>query len=171
MRLRRLIHDRRGQAALNGFFMVLIFILIVAGLVDVYNLTTVRSWAYRAAEDASLRGAAAGRDWAYLVSTGLIRLDSTTATYEATSLLNRELALHGLAASTVDIRVIAGPGGGTVVGYPPLTRANIFSEADWTETDPAVGVYVVIPVSTTFFGLINGGASIDIHVFAASAVS
>ncbi|MFQ5886941.1 MAG: hypothetical protein ACE5II_06880, partial [Anaerolineae bacterium] len=64
------LSKERGQASVAGIMATLIFILITAGLVDLYRLQEVRSWAYQAASDAALAGVGSGRDYAYFMATG-----------------------------------------------------------------------------------------------------
>jgi len=75
-----MIRERRAQSAVWGLLTILIFIIIAAGLVDIYRLYAARNWAYTVAQEAALAGASRGRDWAYVSATGNIRLTSTLAT-------------------------------------------------------------------------------------------
>jgi len=71
----------------------------------------------------------------------------------------------------VDIRVLADPEGGIVPGYPAVPRASQWNVSSWSESEPSVGVFLVIPVETYLFGLINGNQRIQVHVFAAAGVA
>lgn len=145
-----------------------VFVLLAALALDLYSLTTTRAWAYRAAAEAALQGASAGRDWEAFYATGSLRLDENVAGQVALDTLNGGLVQRGLVAESVDIRVL--PDGGSVANYPPLPLADQWNAGTWSSPRPAVGVYVAIPATTTLLGLVGSRASV-LHVFAAASVA
>ncbi len=165
------LSDQRGQASVAGVVATVIVILITAGLVDLYRLQEVRSWAYQAASDAALAGASSGRDYAHFMATGVISLDEGVAIEAARERVQEEMAARGIVEYTVDIRAVADPEGGTIPGYPPVARASQWNVSSWNESEPSVGVFLVVPVETYLFGLINGNRPIQVHVFAAAGVA
>lgn len=162
-----MLSDNRGQAFVAGFMLLFILILVAAGLADYYRLETVRDAAERAAYEAALRGASRGRDWDYAASTGSMRLDESVAEAEADAYLADAMQGLGQVNYTVDIRVLPETDGGTIEGYPPVTRTAAFDEVDWTAIKPAVGVYVEFPVETMLLGLVAGD-QVELHVFGAA---
>ena len=57
-----MIRDRNGQSALWGFLIMMAFIAIASGLVDIYRLYAARNWAYTLAQEAAMAGASRSRD-------------------------------------------------------------------------------------------------------------
>jgi hypothetical protein len=165
-----MIADRRGQSFAAGILLVTLFALITGAVYDVYNLTATRAWAYRAAGKAALAGVQVGRDYSYYMSTGDIALDAVTAEAAAADLAHHALSDRGLTGHTLEVEVLPWPGGGTVSGFPPVGRANQFGGTSWTALEPSVGVYLAVPVHTVFFGLVNDGGPVMVHVFAAAGV-
>lgn len=165
-----MIRDRRGMGLAGGFLLMLVFILLAGVLVDVYTLERARDWGFRAAQDAALIGASKGRDWESLSAAG-IRLDPETAKTEAEHHVTAAAAAAGLTSYTIDVRVLPDFNGGTVAGYPPVSRASVFGHVDWASPEPAVGVYLEFPVATTFLGILNGNAPVTLHTFAAAGVA
>lgn len=165
------LSKERGQASVAGIMATLILILITAGLVDLYRLHEVRSWAYQAASDAALAGVGSGRDYAYFMATGMISLDEGVAIQAARERVQEEMAARGIVEYVVDIRALPDPEGGSIPGYPPVPRASQWNVTSWSESEPSVGVFLVVPVETYLFGLINGNQPIQVHVFAAAGVA
>lgn len=165
-----MIANRRGQGMLDGLLAMLVFVMLAAVLVDVWTLYQMREFGYRVARDAAFIGASRGRDWLSLTSEG-IRLNAATAQSEAEGLIATEMAAKGITGYTTDVRVLADYNGGTIAGYPPLTQATTFGSANWTSPEPAVGVYLELPVTTAFLGILNGNAPVTLHVFAAAGVA
>lgn len=165
-------HPRqRGQATLAAGLSILMLALLAAGIVDVARLWETRLWAYRVAEAAALAGTSAGRDYAAFVATGSLTLDATTAQTAAQDSLLLGLQARGLdGAATCDIRVHPTAGPASFPGYPPVARAAQRG-MPWSPVEPAVGVYMVVPVRPILYGWINGNAEIDLHVFAAAGVA
>jgi hypothetical protein len=161
--------DERGQTAVSGLLFTLILALIVAFLVDVYSLKETRSFAYDLASEAALIGAARGRDFSHFISTGEIRILEDVAREEALEVIVEGMGRRGITDYEVRIEVL--PEGGTVFGFPPVPRASQFGSSDFSSEEPAVGVYLAIPVRVYFFGLVVGGESVTVHVFAASGIA
>jgi hypothetical protein len=157
-----------GQAVVLVVVLLPVFVLLAALVLDLYSLTTTRAWAYRVAAEAALQGASAGRDWEAFYATGNLRLDENLASQVALDTLNGELAQRGLAASSIDIRVL--PDGGNIAHYPPQANADQWNAGSWSSPRPAVGVYVSIPVTTILLRLTGSHASV-LHVFAAASVA
>jgi hypothetical protein len=162
--------DERGSATLAGILFALILVVLAAAIVDVYRVQDIRTFAYGAANDAALRGASFGRDWNRFTATGELGLDTAIATNAATNALTELMQTRGLATYTYRIEVLPDPGGGTINDFPPVARAELRQRSDWSESEPAVGVYVEISVPTLLFGLINGNQPIAVHAFAAAGV-
>ena len=159
----------RGQATAATIFAVIIFTLLAGAIVDVYTAWTAREWAYRAASSAAMRGVTVGRDFYVFAVTGQWQLDESAARAEAIAALAEETALQGVSSYQFDVRVLPDPGGGSIAGYPPVSRANQ-SGGDWSAAEPSVGVYLVVPVRTYFLNMVNGGQDFEIHVFAAAGI-
>lgn len=160
-----------GQATLAVGLSILMFALLSAGVVDVARLWETRLWGYRVAEAAALTGASAGRDYAAFVATGSLTLDAAAAQTAAQDALLLGLQARGLdSAATYDIRVHPVPGPASFLGYPPVARASQRG-LPWSPVEPAVGVYLVVPVRPVLYGWINDNAEIDLHVFAAAGVA
>ena len=166
----RILDDSRGQAIAAGIMLVMLFVMIAGAVYDVYKLTATRAWAYRIVGKAALAGVQGGRDFSYFMSTGNIALNASVAESVATDFAQYALSARGLGSYTLEIEVLPWPGGGTVGGFPPVARANQFGGTTWTAPEPSVGVYLAVPVDTVFFGLVNGGGPVDVHVFAAAGV-
>jgi hypothetical protein len=82
---------------------------------------------------------------------------------EAIDAVDEGLSELGLSGYTVWVEVLDSPGGGSIPGYPPGRT--------WTEPQPSVGVYLVVPVDTFLMGLVNGGGPVDVRAFAAAGVT
>ncbi len=101
---------------------------------------------------------------------GYLTLDGATAQAAAEDTLHAALQQRGLdGAATYDIRVHTTTGPASFPGYPPVARAAI-SGTSWAPTDPAVGVYLVVPVRPILYGWVNANQTVDVHVFAAAGV-
>ena len=166
------MRKQKGQTTIAAALLVVVLILVAAGLTDVYLLLETRAWARRVAEDAAIIGAGAGRDWDGFIATGEMRLIEATAQATTLDALQDGLSERNASPTAIDVRVLAEPFGGSIPNYPPLGRADIFGQGDWTATEPAVGVYLSLPVETTFFGLTFGGNQpVELHLFAAAGVA
>ncbi|TAK36110.1 MAG: hypothetical protein EPO21_03950 [Chloroflexota bacterium] len=173
MRFRRTLCQRlgenRGAAALWGAMAAVVLALSAAAVLDVYQLSITRNWAYQIASEAALRGVSWGRDFASVAENGGMRLDETTAIEEATSAVEAALAERGVARYLLDVRAL--PEGGTETGFPPVSRAIQSGKTDWSSTEPAIGVYLELAVPVAFFGLVSGTHSVPVHAFAAAALA
>lgn len=158
----------RGQIMVAGALLLMIVILVAGGLVDVYRLQAVRAWAYRAAEAAALAGAAQGRDFSTIYTVGQPRLDPGAGYAGAEKTLTAEIARRGLADVIYRIEVSEW-GGEEFAGFPPIARADLWSEGNWSVKEPAVGVYVEVAVPTFLLGLTQQGVVI-VHAFAAAGI-
>ncbi len=163
--------DETGQAAVASFVLTMILVLIAGGLVDVYRLQEARNWGYRAAEAAALAGATLGRDLAPLYDPAIEgpRVDPVTGHIRAEEVLRESLDRRGVTDASYQIEVLEW--GGTMLGFPPVARADMWMASDWTSSEPAVGVYLEMPVETWLLGLVSGDKAVDVHVFAAAAVT
>ena len=161
----------RGQATLAAGLGILMLALLSAGVVDVARLWETRLWAYRVAEAAALAGASAGRDSTPFTASGPLPLNATAAQTAARDPLLSGLLERGLdGAAPSDTRVHPVPGPPSFPGSPPVARASQRS-TPWSPVEPAVGVYLVIPVRPILYGWINGNAEIELHVFVAAGVA
>ena len=165
------MRDERGSAAIAGLFFTLILMVLAAAIVDVYRLQDMRTFAYSAANDAALRGASMGRDWDRFTTTGEMYLDPYAAADAAQGALQQVLQARGITGYDYRVGVMPNPGGGTfTLPAPCLPRASFWDTVTWTETQPAVGVCVVVPVQTILFGLVNGNQPVTVNAFAAAGV-
>ena len=165
-----MIRDRRAQSAVWGLLTILVFILIAAGLVDIYRLYSARNWAYSVAQEAALAGASRGRDWTYVAATGSIRLTPEIAASQAQQIITAEMNARGVSGYNADIRVLPDPSGGTITGYPPRPVRLGNGRGDWSTNEPAVGVYLTIPVEWLLLDRI-GIIEKSVCVFASAGVA
>jgi hypothetical protein len=161
--------SQRGQAVVAALLLVMTAVLLAGGMVDVYRLQEARHWAYRAAEAAALDGAATGRDLGAIYVGGQPRVDPDVGYAAAEDALLDALARRGVAGATYRIEVLEW--GGTAAGFPPVPRADMWGTSDWTSVEPAVGVYLEVPVDTFLLGLVSGNQPVTVHAFAAAGVS
>jgi hypothetical protein len=167
-----MIAARKGQAAVIGLFLILVFILIAAAAADLYYLFEVRNWAYSAAQSAALIGVSRGRDWGSVTATGQMALDPVVAYNAAAAVVALELASRNYAPGdyAYDVRVLPDPGGGFVSGYPPRQVRLEGGGLDWSSPEPAVGVYVELPVEMLLLDIFVADVK-NIYVFAAAGVN
>ena len=158
----------RGQAVVSGVLLVMILTLLAGGIVDVYRLQEARSWAYRAAEASALAGVTLGRDLSTVYWAGRPRVDPAVGFSTAEDVLLEALVRRGAVGAAYQVEVLEW--GGTVAGFPPLARADLWGVGDWTCEEPAVGVYVALPIETFVLGLAIGDRMVTVHAFAAAAV-
>ena len=169
-----MITDRHAQAWAGGVMFVVILVLVAAVLVDVYHCHEVRNFAYGLAADAAMMAANQGRDFESYFrpgTRGVLRLDEQCARAIAQSVVEEGMAGRGITNYQVIIHVITNPDGGQIPGFPPVARASLTGESDWSTDGPAVGVYLAIPVQTNLLGLVNGGQPVTVHAFHAAEVS
>lgn len=166
----RLHSAKQGQAAVEALFATMVFLLLVAGVYDVYAAYTARDWGYEIASESARRGVIEGQEWppTQFYHTGAFVLNPHKAKQKAKEHLLTELNARGIPSSdySYDIRVL--PNGGHISGFPPQGRANqITGSANWNESYPSVSVYLQLKVPTAFLGLISR-SEYDVHVFAAA---
>jgi len=173
--VKRHLVGQRGQAAVWGLFIILIVTLLAAALLDVGRAQATRAELYHVAEDAAFVGAGRGRDYATFLATGTWALDSAMAYDEAlaqaTARLDELQAQGRIQGYTLQVAVLPEAAGGAVPGFPPVPRAGLGGIVDWTETAPAVGVYVAADVPTILFGLVDGADHVTVHTFAAAGLT
>lgn len=165
-----MIRDRRGQSAVWGFLAMFVFIAIASGLVDLYRLYAARNWAYSVAQEAAMAGASRGRDWSAITVDGQMRLNAAIARDEAERLVTTEMTARGISGYTMDIRVLPDPDGGSIAGYPlrPVRLGNSLGE--WQSDEPAVGVYLEVPVNWLLLDRLIIAVK-TVRVFAAAGVA
>ncbi len=165
-----MIRDRRGQSAVWGFLAMFVFIAVAAGLVDLYRLYAARNWAYSVAQEAAMAGVSRGRDWSAITVDGQMRLNAAIARDEAERLVTTEMTARGITGYTMDIRVLPELGGGSIPGYPlrPVRLGNSLGE--WQSDEPAVGVYLEVPVNWLLLDRLNIAVK-TVRVFAAAGVA
>jgi hypothetical protein len=168
-----MIRDRRAQGTVWGLLLFLVIMLSTGVLVDVYEMFTVRNWAYGLAQEAALAGVSRGRDWA----TGTVpagggqvefSLVYTTARSEALAVVASEMLVRRVTGYQVDVRVLADSAGGTIPGYPPRP-VRLGASGDWSSPEPAVGVYLEVPVQPQLLNFFGLGVR-TVQVFAAAGV-
>lgn len=165
-----MIRDRRAQSAVWGFLGMLIFIALAAGLVDIYRLYAARNWAYSVAQEAAMAGASRGRDWSSLMMDGNVRLDSDRSSIEAQAVIDSAMNSRGIAVYANDVRVLPNPDGGSIAGYPPQPVRLTSGAGNWTSSEPAVGVYLEVPVNWLMLDMLNLNEK-TVRVFAAAGVA
>lgn len=165
-----MIRDRRGQSAVWGFLAMFVFIAIASGLVDLYRLYAARNWAYSVAQEAAMAGASRGRDWGAVATGGEIRLVEAIARDEAEQIVTTEMNARGVTGYTMDIRVLPEPDGGSIAGYPLRPVRLGSSLREWQSDEPAVGVYLEVPVNWLLLDRLNIAVK-TVRVFAAAGVA
>ena len=165
-----MMQDRKGQSAVWGFLTMMTFIAIASGLVDIYRLYTARNWAYAVAQEAAMAGASRGRDWSTFAGGGGIQLNSTTAKDEAERLVAAEMAARGISGYVMDVRVLPDTAGGSISGYPPRPVRLGSGLGSWSSSEPAVGVYLEVPVNWLMLDRINVVTK-TVRVFTAAGVA
>ena len=165
-----MIRDRRAQSAVWGFLAMMVFIAVSSGLVDIYRLYAARNWAYAVAQEAAMAGASQGRDWSAISAFGEIRLNLPTARQEAEDLIAAEMSARGITGYAMDVRVLPDPTGGSIGGYPPKPVRLGTGLGNWSSNEPAVGVYLEMPVSWLLLDQLNIPVK-TVRVFAAAGVA
>ncbi len=155
------LKQTRGQTIISGIVAVLLLIAVAATLIDGLHLLTLRQRCLEIASAAALRGVSVGRDYDGYLATGQITLDAATARDEATNAADVALTTLGLSGYTIRVEVLDAPGGGSVADFPPGQA--------WTESRPAVGVYLDVPGDTVLMqGVLS--APVTLRAFAAAGV-
>jgi hypothetical protein len=148
---------------------MLIFIAVSAGLIDVYRLYAARNWAYSVAQEAALAGVSKGRDWSSMTSSGL-RLDANLARSQSSAVVTSAMTQHGVTGYTLDVRVLPDQNGGSIPGFPSRTVRLGNGLGAWSSDEPAVGVYLQVPVKWLLLDGLNIVAK-SVSVFAAAGVA
>lgn len=163
-----MMRDRRGYATVWGVALTMLFILLVGAVYDVYTAYHYRTWGYEVVGEAARRGVIEGGEWppTGFYASGHLTLAPWKARAEAEAFLLDALSRRGIADYEYDIRVVPGPTGGTVPGFPPVLRAAQDGR-EMRVDGPGVGVYLEFSVPTVWLGLISRG-EYRIHVFAAA---
>lgn len=164
-----MLTERNAQAAVWGLLTLLVLVLLAGGLVDIYRLFAARNWAYSVAQEAALAGASRGRDWAAVASSGWMQLDAAVARSEAQALVASAMHLREIHGYSVDIQVLPDPSGGTISAFPPGEFRIGESLGDWSSAEPAVGVYLEVPVAWTLLDMF-GMLPQEVRVFASAGV-
>jgi hypothetical protein len=165
-----MIRDRRAQSVVWGFLGMLVFIALASGLVDIYRLYAARNWAYGVAQEAAMAGASRGRDWSSFMVDGNVRLDPDQSSAQAQSVIVFAMSSREIAGYVVDVRVLPDPGGGSVAGYPPRPVRMASGAGNWNSNEPAVGVYLEVPVNWIMLDMLNLNEK-TVRVFAAAGVA
>ena len=165
-----MIRDRRAQSAVWGFLGMMVFIAIASGLVDIYRLYAARNWAYTVAQEAAMAGASRGRDWSSMLVDGNIRLDPDQSRSQALAVIDSAMSSRGVVLFVNDVRVLPDPGGGAITGYPPQPVRLASGAGNWTSNEPAVGVYLEVPVNWLMLDMLNLDEK-TVRVFAAAGVA
>lgn len=165
-----MLHDRRAQSAVMGILILLVLLLLAAGLVDLYRAFTARTWAYSVAQEAALIGVSSARDWETLSSTGEMRLNEAVAIHSAGETVVTEMETRGISNYTVSIRVLPEPDGGQVEDFPPRPVRLGTAKGDWETDEPAVGVYLQVPVDWVLLDTF-GIPEKSVSVFASAGVT
>lgn len=165
-----MIFHRKAQTAVWGLLTTLLFVAIAGALVDVYRLFAARNWAYSVAQEAALAGASRGRDWDSIMAGGDIRLLPASAMAAAENLVAAEMDTRGVHGYSMDVRVLPDTTGGSVAGYPPRPVRLGNGLGNWTSDEPAVGVYLVVPVNWLLLDWI-GILEKTVSAFSAAGVS
>ena len=159
----RWLRERRAQTMASGVLVILLLLVTAATVVDGLHLLTMRQRCLEIASAAALQGTSRGRDYAHYLATGQIALDVVAARDEATRAADAALTALGLSGYTIQVEVLDAPGGGSLSGFP--------AGRTWMETEPAVGIYLEVPVQTVFLHIVNGSSAVTLHVFAAAGVT
>ena len=162
--------DRTAQSMVWGFLCMLVFIAIAAGLVDIYRLYAARNWAYSVAQEAALAGASRGRDWSSITSDGRMGLNAATAQSQAQQIVSAEMAVRGISQYQMDVRILPDIHGGSMSGYPPIPVRLGAGLGQWSSNEPAVGVFLEVPISWLLLDLLGNPAK-TVRVFAAAGVA
>ncbi|NMB68841.1 MAG: hypothetical protein GYA20_08775 [Chloroflexi bacterium] len=165
-----MIRDRRAQSAVWGFLGMLVFITLTSGLVDLYRLYAARNWAYGVAQEAAMAGVSRGRDWSSLMVDGHLRLDPDQASAQAHTVIDSAMSSRGITVYTKDVRVLPDSDGGSMAEYPPQPVRLASGAGNWSSSEPAVGVYLEVPVNWLMLDMLNLNEK-TVRVFAAAGVA
>ncbi|MBI9049986.1 MAG: Tad domain-containing protein [Anaerolineaceae bacterium] len=162
--------DRKAQSAVWGLLSILVLVIITGGLVDIYRLYAARNWAYSVAQEAALAGASRGREWNTMLTSGTVRLDEDVASEAAQEIVQSAMHMRGITGYQVSIHVLPDPSGGTIAGFPPRPVRLGEDLSDWSSDEPAVGVYLEVPVQWTILNSFGINQK-EVRVFAAAGVA
>jgi hypothetical protein len=165
-----MIWERKAQSAVWGVVAMLVFIAIAAGLVDIYRLYAARNWAYAVAQEAAMAGASRGRDWTALLSDGAIRLNAANAQTEAEQIVQQEMAARGITGYVAEVRVLPDAAGGSIAGFRPRPVRLGAGMGSWSSDEPAVGVYLEVPVNWVMLDMLSTSLK-TVRVFSAAGVA
>ena len=163
-------NERKAQSAVWGLLSILVLVVMAGGLVYIYRLYAARNWAYSVAQEAALAGASRGRDWNAVLNTGLIQLDEAVASSSALAVITSAMQARGISTYAVSIRVLPDPFGGTIPGFPPQPVRLGESLGEWSSTEPAVGVFLEVPLQWTLLDLFGIDLK-TVRVFASAGVA
>ena len=165
-----MIFEKKAQSAVIGLLFILVLLTLASGLVDIYRLYAARNWAYQVAQEAALAGVSRGRDWNSISASGEIRLNAETAISEAQYIVQAEMNSRQIVGYSMEVRALPEPNGGTISGFPPRPTRLGIGLGDWSSDEPAVGVYLTMPVSWLLLDRLRiVGKSVS--VFAAAGVA
>ncbi len=192
--MRRIANQRKeekGQVALLGILIIMVFVMLFIGMTDVYRLLEMRSWAYQASQRAAADGVATGIQINNAVRAtslgdvvpcvGSVNLNATTAETQAKATMNSYLADRASSFGGTTTLVVAARNDSSspVVftdqparGYPDNPARDRFLASvgtSWTATEPSVMVAGVIPVKT-FLGAFVGLPTVDITYFSVTSI-
>jgi hypothetical protein len=107
------------------------------------------------------------------LSVDIIRLAADFNNFnkkEAQNLVNSAMQARGITGYTSSIRVLPDPLGGTVSGFPPRPVRLGEGLSDWSSNEPAVGVYLEVPVQWTILDIFGIDLK-TVRVFASAGVA
>jgi len=87
----------------------------------------------------------------------------------AQTLLAAAMLDRGIDTYVHDVRVLPDPGGGAIAGYPPRPVRLASGMGNWNSDEPAVGVYLEVPVNWLMLDMLNLQEK-TVRVFAAAGV-
>ncbi len=157
-----------GQASVWAMLALVVLVMTAAALLDAYNWTSTRVWAYHTAEAAAERGVTTSAAWSYFQSAGEWRLDEAAARAEVEAALEGELAARGIDVSHAswDFRIHSSSAVLSEPGWPP--RGSLWG-GDWMTDRPSVGIYLQVE-APTFLGGLAGLGPAGVRVFASSSL-
>ena len=117
-----------------------------------------------------MTGVSKGRDWSSVTDGGGIRLDPVAAKNEAQNLVMAEMATRGITGYVMDVRVLPDSFGGAIAAYPPRPVRLGSGMGNWSSDEPAVGVYLEVPVQWVLLDILNTQVK-TVRVFAAAGVA
>ena len=183
--------EEKGQVALLGILIIMVFVMLLIGMTDVYRLLEMRSWAYQTSQRAAADGVTTGIQVSNSVRptslndlvpcVGKVQLNTSTAESQAKATMNSYLAdrSSGFGGPTTVVVAARNDSGSPVVfydnpvrGYPDNPARDRFLSSvgtSWTATEPSVVVAGVITVKT-FLGSFVGAPTIDITYFSVTSV-